>query len=57
MARRLLSPALLERVRAKFARVEATHGSLEEAADAVELAFPLARGSLRGARSLYRVAR
>ena len=46
-ARRLLSPAVLERVREKFARIEAAHGGIGEAADAVELAFPLVRGSLR----------
>jgi hemerythrin-like domain-containing protein len=49
VARRLLSPAALERVRTRFARIEAAHGAIEEAADAVELAFPLARGHVRGA--------
>jgi hemerythrin-like domain-containing protein len=51
LARRLLSPLVMERVRTKFARIEATHGGIVEAADAVELAFPLARGALRGAWS------
>ncbi len=47
LARRLLSPAVLERVRAKFARIEAAHGGMEEAADAVELVFPLTRSRPR----------
>lgn len=41
MVRRLLPVDVMERVRAKFARIEAAHGSLEEAADALELAFPV----------------
>jgi hemerythrin-like domain-containing protein len=41
LVRRLLPVELMERVRAKFARIEAAHGSLAEAADALELAFPL----------------
>lgn len=51
LARRLLSPTVMERVRTKFARIEGAHGAIEEAADAVELAFPLARGHVRGAWS------
>lgn len=54
LARRLLPPEVLERVRAKFARIEGSHGSMEAAADAVELAFPLARGALRTAWSARR---
>lgn len=54
LARRLLPLEVLERVRARFARIEGSHGSLEEAADAVELAFPLARGALRTAWSVGR---
>ncbi|HEX8821854.1 MAG TPA: hemerythrin domain-containing protein [Archangium sp.] len=41
LVRRLLPVDVMERVRAKFARIEAAHGSLAEAADALELAFPL----------------
>ncbi|WP_375771912.1 hemerythrin domain-containing protein [Archangium gephyra] len=41
MVRRLLSVDVMERVRAKFARIEAAHGPLADAADALELAFPL----------------
>ncbi len=41
MVRRLLPVDEMERVRAKFARIEAAHGSLADAADALELAFPL----------------
>lgn len=39
MARRLLPSAVLERLRTRFARIEASHGPLSEAADAVERAF------------------
>ncbi len=56
LARRLLSPVVMERVRTRFARIEGAHGGMEEAADAVELAFPLARGHMRSAWSA-RVAR
>ncbi|OJT20944.1 hypothetical protein BO221_29050 [Archangium sp. Cb G35] len=41
MVRRLLPADVMERVRAKFARIEAAHGPLADAADALELAFPL----------------
>jgi hemerythrin-like domain-containing protein len=41
MVRRLLPVDVMERVRAKFARIEAMHGPLADAADALELAFPL----------------
>jgi hemerythrin-like domain-containing protein len=44
LARRLLQAEALERVRARFARIEGTHGSLAEAAEAVELAFPMPGG-------------
>jgi hemerythrin-like domain-containing protein len=47
LVRRLLPVDLMERVRAKFARIEAAHGSLAEAADALELAFPLQAAPLR----------
>jgi hemerythrin-like domain-containing protein len=41
VCRRLLAGEGLERVRARFARIEGAHGPLAEAAEAVELAFPL----------------
>jgi hemerythrin-like domain-containing protein len=41
MVRRLLPVDVMERVRTKFARIEAAHGPLADAADALELAFPL----------------
>lgn len=41
MVRRLLPVDVMERVRAKFARIEGAHGPLADAADALELAFPL----------------
>ncbi|HYO72740.1 MAG TPA: hemerythrin domain-containing protein [Archangium sp.] len=41
MVRRLLPVDVMERVRARFARIEAAHGPLADAADALELAFPL----------------
>ncbi|QRN94758.1 hemerythrin domain-containing protein [Archangium violaceum] len=41
IVRRLLPVDMMERVRAKFARIEAAHGPLADAADALELAFPL----------------
>jgi len=47
LVRRLLPVDVMERVRAKFARIEAAHGSLAEAADALELAFPLQAPPLR----------
>lgn len=47
MVRRLLPVDVMERVRAKFARIESSHGSLAEAADALELAFPLPAASVR----------
>ncbi|XXF79917.1 hemerythrin domain-containing protein [Myxococcaceae bacterium GXIMD 01537] len=47
LARRLLAPGVLERVRTRFARIEAAHGAIEEAADAVEVAFPLAWSGAR----------
>lgn len=49
MVRRLLPVELMERVRAKFARIEATHGPLGDAADALELAFPLPSAPMRRA--------
>jgi len=51
MARRLLPAGVLDRMRTRFARIEASHGSLGEAAEAMERAFllvPRARGGLRG---------
>jgi hemerythrin-like domain-containing protein len=39
MARRLLPPVVLERLRTRFARIEASHGPLSEAAEALERAF------------------
>ena len=55
LARRLLPAAVLERMRTRFARIEASHGPLNEAVEALERAFapvrPLARmlamGSVR----------
>ncbi len=47
LARRLLPRMVLERMRTKFAKIEAARGGLAEAADALELAFPVARGSVR----------
>jgi hemerythrin-like domain-containing protein len=47
LVRRLLPVDVMERVRAKFARIEAAHGPLAEAADALELAFPLQAPPLR----------
>lgn len=47
MVRRLLPTDILERVRARFARIEAAHGSLAEAADALALAFPLPATAVR----------
>jgi hemerythrin-like domain-containing protein len=49
MVRRLLPVELMERVRAKFARIEAAHGPLSDAADALELAFPLPAPPMRRA--------
>lgn len=51
MARRLLPPAVLERIRTRFARIEASHGPLSEAADVLERAFapaPTVRPFLAG---------
>lgn len=39
LARRLLPPDVLERMRTRFARIEASHGPLSEAAEALERAF------------------
>jgi hemerythrin-like domain-containing protein len=39
MVRRLLPVDVMERVRARFARIEAAHGTLSDAAEALELAF------------------
>ncbi len=47
IVRRLLPVDAMERVRAKFARIEAAHGPLADAADALELAFPLPALSMR----------
>jgi hemerythrin-like domain-containing protein len=54
LARRLLPQVVLERLRTRFARIEASHGPLSEAAEAVERAFlpaqafrPLQAGGLR----------
>jgi hemerythrin-like domain-containing protein len=41
LCRRLLAGEGLERVRARFARIEGSNGPLADAAEAVELAFPL----------------
>lgn len=49
MVRRLLPVDVMDRVRARFARIEAAHGSLEEAADALELAFPVPSSAVRRA--------
>lgn len=40
LARRLLTPLALDGLRSQFARVEGTHGSLVDAAGALERAFP-----------------
>ena len=40
LARRLLTPLALDGLRSQFARIEGTHGSLVEAAGALERAFP-----------------
>ncbi len=54
LVRRLLPVDVMERVRAKFARIEAAHGPLDDAVDALELAFPQpltdARRQPRGGR-------
>jgi hemerythrin-like domain-containing protein len=47
MVRRLLPVDEMERVRAKFARIEASHGSLADAADALEMAFPVPAAPVR----------
>jgi hemerythrin-like domain-containing protein len=53
LARRLLPATALERMRTRFARIEASHGPLSEAAEALERAFtpvalrPLGGGSVR----------
>ena len=52
MVRRLLPVDERERVRAKFARIEASHGPLADAADALELAFPLPPSTARRAGSV-----
>lgn len=39
LARRLLPATVLERMRTRFARIEASHGPLAEAAEALERAF------------------
>ncbi|PTL77564.1 hemerythrin domain-containing protein [Vitiosangium sp. GDMCC 1.1324] len=49
MVRRLLPVDVMEQVRARFARIEASHGSLAEAANALELAFPLSSTAMRRA--------
>jgi hemerythrin-like domain-containing protein len=41
IVRRLLPVDVMERVRARFARIEAAHGPLADAAEALERAFPL----------------
>ncbi|QDE70445.1 hypothetical protein BHS07_28270 [Myxococcus xanthus] len=47
MARRLLPAGILDRMRTRFARIEASHGSLAEAAEAMERAFtPVPAGRL-----------
>lgn len=52
MVRRLLPVDVMERVRAKFARIEAAYGSLADAADALELAFPLPVPTVRRTGSI-----
>ncbi|MBZ4416916.1 hemerythrin domain-containing protein [Myxococcus sp. RHSTA-1-4] len=47
LARRLLPANVLERMRTRFARIEASHGSLAEAVDAMERAFAPARPPVR----------
>jgi hemerythrin-like domain-containing protein len=55
LARRLLPAAVLERMRTRFARIEASHGPMSEAVEALERAFAPARpawpGLLAGVRS------
>lgn len=51
LARRLLPAGILDRMRTRFARIEASHGSLAEAAEAMERAFmpvPARRNYPRG---------
>jgi hemerythrin-like domain-containing protein len=52
LVRRLLPMDTMERVRAKFARIEAAHGPLVDAVDVLERAFPLPgpRAQSRGGR-------
>ncbi|MFP2930052.1 hemerythrin domain-containing protein [Pyxidicoccus sp. 3LG] len=45
LARRLLPQRVLERVRTRFARIEASHGPLADAAEALERAFAPSRPS------------
>jgi hypothetical protein len=47
VVRRLLPVDERERVRAKFARIAASHGPQADAADALELAFPLPPSTAR----------
>jgi hemerythrin-like domain-containing protein len=48
VAQRLLAPAVLDSLRSQFARIEATHGSLVDAAQALERTFtPAAREAAR----------
>lgn len=48
LARRLLPAAVLEHMRTRFARIEASHGPLSEAAEALERAFAPAPPRLTG---------
>ncbi|WP_240360933.1 hemerythrin domain-containing protein [Pyxidicoccus caerfyrddinensis] len=48
LARRLLPTAVLERMRTRFARIEASHGPMSEAVEALERAFAPARPTRSG---------
>lgn len=48
LARRLLPAAVLERMRTRFARIEASHGPLSEAVEALERAFSPSRPAWPG---------
>jgi hemerythrin-like domain-containing protein len=48
LARRLLPAAVLERMRTRFARIEASHGPMSEAVEALERAFAPSRPAWPG---------
>ncbi len=54
MVRRLLSVDVMEQVRTRFARIEAAHGPLADAAEALELAFPLPLPTVRRTGNVLR---